>query len=705
MNKIKKYYLNLPVRMKILYCIGFTVFLTLVLLVANIIILNKVSSEYEQAISGAEYRYSIASDINAIMVKTSKNVISARFNYNNKSSFNISKENIYNNLDDMFIMVDEYINSTEGEYYSSDEYYEIQMAIVDDLVAAADEYAAVTDSIIEYGQAGDLQSLISTDRKFEIAEEKVSGYVDELMYIAYEESETTINDAYALSFYSTISMVIFGILLTVLSFASAFISASIIVKPLRKLTEMSTVVADGNFDIDLRTDTTEEIGQLSNNINDIIYRFGKITENITKIKTDIEEGSLSVRIDSDNYKGAYKDTVESVNNIIEIFENDTWGILNSIKDYAAGNFENEIPEFPGEKREFSIQLEKFKDSLQNINVDLSKITDSAMRGDFTYQIDDTKYLGDWRKIVINLNMLISTIQKPISETCHILEEIEKANFDVYFDGEYEGDFAIMQNALNSTINSLKLYIRDISRILTIMANKNLNVSVDVDYVGDFGAIKDALNLIINNFNDLIKSIEESADHVSIGANSIASTSTQLALGADTQSSAVKNMLTGFNSITEKAKINSDNSVKANEITSKAKKKLDAENIEMQNMVDAMSEISKASSNISGIIQVIEEIAFQTNILALNAAIEAARAGSHGKGFAVVADEVRNLALRSTRSVGETGALINTTLEKVEEGMNIAKNTAEGIEEISSLVDNVAMIINEVNQAGKQQYEL
>ncbi|MBR1736129.1 MAG: HAMP domain-containing protein, partial [Firmicutes bacterium] len=138
-------------------------------------------------------------------------------------------------------------------------------------------------------------------------------------------------------------MVIFGIILTVLSFASAFIVASIIVKPLKKLTEMSTVVAEGNFDIDLHSDTTEEIGQLSNNINDIIYRFGKITENITKIKTDIEDGSLSVRIDSDNYKGAYKDTVESVNNIIEIFENDTWGILNSIKDYAAGNFDNDIP--------------------------------------------------------------------------------------------------------------------------------------------------------------------------------------------------------------------------------------------------------------------------------------------------------------------------------------------------------------------------
>jgi methyl-accepting chemotaxis protein len=201
---------------------------------------------------------------------------------------------------------------------------------------------------------------------------------------------------------------------------------------------------------------------------------------------------------------------------------------------------------------------------------------------------------------------------------------------------------------------------------------------------------------------IITGLNEGADQVNDAAGQVAGASQSLAEGASEQASSLEETSSALEQMAAMSRTNAENGAQANTLSVQARDAAHGGDQTMARLQDAMTAINDSAGQISKIIKVIEEIAFQTNLLALNAAVEAARAGEHGKGFAVVADEVRNLAQRAAEAARETTGLIENSVTKAKEGTDVAREVGEALGAIVGDVGRVTELINGIANASQEQ---
>lgn len=235
-----------------------------------------------------------------------------------------------------------------------------------------------------------------------------------------------------------------------------------------------------------------------------------------------------------------------------------------------------------------------------------------------------------------------------------------------------------------------------------MTEGDLNIAIDINSKEEIGTLSQSFQTMTDTINDILSDMNSVSSQVAVGSRQVSDASIALAQGATEQASAIQELTASLAEVAAQTKQNAISANKGNEISMLVKKNALKGNAQMKQMLESMSEINQASNNISKIIKVIDEIAFQTNILALNAAVEAARAGQHGKGFAVVAEEVRNLAARSANAAKETTTMIEGSIEKVEIGTKIANDTAEALTRIVEGISETAEVVSKIATSSNDQ---
>ncbi|MDR0986786.1 MAG: methyl-accepting chemotaxis protein [Ruminococcus sp.] len=243
-------------------------------------------------------------------------------------------------------------------------------------------------------------------------------------------------------------------------------------------------------------------------------------------------------------------------------------------------------------------------------------------------------------------------------------------------------------------------LNGVAQLLTTVAGGDLTISHKP--MSEEDKISASIMKMIDNLNAMFGRISEASNQVSLGANQITDASQSLAQGSTEQAASVEELSAAIEDVAGKTKLNAKRATEASDMSSAVKENAEKGADQMTQMTAAVTEINQASQDISKVIKVIDDIAFQTNILALNAAVEAARAGEAGKGFAVVADEVRNLASKSAAAAKETGVLIENSMKKAELGSVIAGQTAASLADIVEGINKSTELISEIATGSEEQ---
>jgi len=390
----------------------------------------------------------------------------------------------------------------------------------------------------------------------------------------------------------------------------------------------------------------------------------------TSNKTDLEKGKVYINKVDDDIQKTYELARTSDN------RKEIESILDQLQQL--------IISYKGDLTDLTNIVERYTEQQEIQNLEGAKET--LKRRD--NQI--TKMAAKSEEILSIANKLV-TFGKEITyahaeETISILERTNSSNrlrsIIVIVIGLTTAFF--ISRMLSSTIN------KSVQMAESIAAG-NLNVEIDERFINrndEIGTLANALQRMNEKLKGIVFQVIQSADMLVTASNEITYASQQISNGASEQASSVEEVSSSMEEIDANIQQNTQNASATDRIATQASQRIEA-------LHKGSEQLKKSTENISNKIDMIRDIASQTNILALNAAIEAARAGEHGKGFAVVAAEVRKLAEQSRQAAHEIEQLSTSNV----------KITGTTMNELNSVIPEILKtneLVKEIHLANEEQ---
>lgn len=305
-------------------------------------------------------------------------------------------------------------------------------------------------------------------------------------------------------------------------------------------------------------------------------------------------------------------------------------------------------------------------------------------------------------ISIGIIVFMLFMRSITSSLGHIAEQsasIARGDFNVTsMKRNIDDEIALLHRSFSNMITQLQLKVDAIEMVASGDLTVDIDLSSEADHLGQsLLAMKDSLHEMISDVVIIVKEVSQ-------GSQQIAEASQNLSTGVINQVQSLEEVTISLDRINSQTAENGVQATKANDMADQSVQDAEAGNTQMNKLVDALGEITASSEQVSKVIKVIDDIAFQINLLALNANVEAARAGKYGKGFSVVADEVRNLAVKSAEAAHETSEIIEQTLKEIKKGNELARVTSDQFNEIVKQIRTIAAVLESISMISSEQTE-